>query len=296
MMRVLLLVLHVFIMRDCDGDRNAGVEAGGGVVVVSEYMGGICGFVFAANDVLEMSVVRGVRSGVCEMWMCLARGGVRGVGMRGLSLDFTNPVGTGGVWDVCLCCDGVGGLVQGLEGWGSSMSVCVVSLDYLRRWNVQVSVYCARRILAHLRYNQCSILLHLIRYLLLNMYLSVVDIANPDFIGCCCRSWISFKIACFYEEQCRPSSGFPNTVNLAPISGGRRGPHICTADYQTAVTACVCCVIYSFHHRHLTVCISHLSRSVRSFSTRPFLRTSLASISLYSLSIPLKCVPHSRCH
>ena len=32
--------------------------------------------------------------------------------MRGMGLDFTNPVGTGGVLDVCLCFD------QGLEGWG----------------------------------------------------------------------------------------------------------------------------------------------------------------------------------
>ena len=38
--------------------------------------------------------------------MCLARGGVGGEGggewMRGLGLGFTNPVGTGGVMDVCL--------------------------------------------------------------------------------------------------------------------------------------------------------------------------------------------------
>ena len=45
--------------------------------------------------------------------------------MRGLGLGFINPVGTGGVLDVCLCygCGGVGeewvvGLDQGLEGWG----------------------------------------------------------------------------------------------------------------------------------------------------------------------------------
>ena len=45
--------------------------------------------------------------------------------MRGLGLGFTNPVGTGGVLDMCLCfgCGGVGGvggewvggLYQGLE-------------------------------------------------------------------------------------------------------------------------------------------------------------------------------------
>ena len=36
-----------------------------------------------------------------------------------------------------------------------------VSLDSLCRWQVQVSVYCAWRIPAHLRCTQCSILLHL---------------------------------------------------------------------------------------------------------------------------------------
>ena len=50
--------------------------------------------------------------------------------MRGLGLDFTNPVGTRGVLDLCLCfgCGGVGGewvggLDQGLEEWGGVMSV-----------------------------------------------------------------------------------------------------------------------------------------------------------------------------
>ena len=68
--------------------------------------------------------------------MCFARGGVGGEGsewIRGLSLGFTNPVGTGGVLDVCLWfgCGGVGGvceewvldLDQDLEWWGGVMSV-----------------------------------------------------------------------------------------------------------------------------------------------------------------------------
>ena len=40
------------------------------------------GVVSSANDVLEMSVVRGMRKigGVCEMCMCLARGVVGGMG------------------------------------------------------------------------------------------------------------------------------------------------------------------------------------------------------------------------
>ena len=84
------------------------------------------------GDVLEMNVVRGV-GGVCDMCMCLARGGVSGEGgkwMRELGLAVNNPVGTGGVLDVCLCfgCGSVGrklvgGLDQGRERWGGVMSV-----------------------------------------------------------------------------------------------------------------------------------------------------------------------------
>ena len=42
------------------------------------------------------------------------------------------------------------------------MSVFVVSVDYWCRWQVHVSVYCARRIPAHHSCIQCSILFHLI--------------------------------------------------------------------------------------------------------------------------------------
>ena len=52
------------------------------------------------------------------------------------------------------------GLDQGLEEWCGVMSVCVVSLDSLFGWKVQVSVNCAWRTPAHLRCTQCSILLN----------------------------------------------------------------------------------------------------------------------------------------
>ena len=55
--------------------------------------------------------------------------------VRGLGLGFTNPGGTGGKWDMCMCfgCDGVGWgvLGQGLGGWRVVKSVFVVSLDEL---------------------------------------------------------------------------------------------------------------------------------------------------------------------
>ena len=107
---------------------------------------------------------------MCEMCLCLARGGVGGEGgewMRGMGLGFTNPVGTCGVLDVSLCFGAVvlvgwvvigWGVVRrlgpGFGGWGCVMFVCVVSLDYLCRCQVQVSVSCAWRIPAHLRCTQ----------------------------------------------------------------------------------------------------------------------------------------------
>ena len=47
--------------------------------------------------------------------MCLARGGVGGVGgewVTGLGFGCTNSEGTWGEWDMCLCfgCGGVGGV------------------------------------------------------------------------------------------------------------------------------------------------------------------------------------------
>ena len=76
-------------------------------------MQGMC--VVHNADVLCMSVVHGMRGigRVCEKCMCLARGGQGGEGgewMRGLSLGFTKPGGTGAVLDMCMCCGGVVGV------------------------------------------------------------------------------------------------------------------------------------------------------------------------------------------
>ena len=54
-------------------------------------------------------MVRGV-GGVCELCMCLARGGVRGKWVRVLGLGFANP---GGTWGKCVCvCFGCNGVVS----------------------------------------------------------------------------------------------------------------------------------------------------------------------------------------
>ena len=54
------------------------------MVAVSACMSGTCGSgaLSSTSDVLEMSVVRGV-GGVCDMCMCLARGGVGVDGVSG---------------------------------------------------------------------------------------------------------------------------------------------------------------------------------------------------------------------
>ena len=99
---------------------------------MSAYMGG-SGVLSSACDVLEMSV-RGV-GGVFDM--CLARGGVGGVGgewVRGLGLGFTNSGGTWGKWDVCFRSGGVGsvgGRVDERLGSGSRMGGVVLCLCVL---------------------------------------------------------------------------------------------------------------------------------------------------------------------
>ena len=100
-MHALLFVLHVYLLRDCKGAMMTAMlvwSPGEVWVAVSAYMGGTrgSGVLASAGDVLERSVVRGV-GGVCDMCMCLARGGMGGVGgdwVTGLGSGFTNSGGT----------------------------------------------------------------------------------------------------------------------------------------------------------------------------------------------------------
>ena len=147
--------------------------------------------------------------GVYDMILCLALGGVGCVGgecVTGLSLGFTNS-GEHGESGICVCVlvavVWVGGLGQGLGGCDGVVSVYIVSLDYLCRWQVQVSVYCARRIYAHLRCTQCSILLHLI------------DIC---FLTCICLWQISQIQTCLRVVVGHPT--FMRNIASSPV-----GPH-----------------------------------------------------------------------
>ena len=129
-----------------------------------------------------------------------------------------------------------------------------MSLDSLCRWQVQVSVYCAWRIPAHLRCTQCSILLHL------------MDIC---FLTCICLWQISqiqtflFKVVVPGLVSTSPASVSSSashpagphgrhakkTVNRAPIARGRGGSTQFAQQLESAVTApplvgCVACLLF----------------------------------------------------
>ena len=61
------------VLRECEGDGNSGVGYAVGVVAASAYMGGTRSS-GVLSSACEMSVARRV-GGVCDMCMCLARGG-----------------------------------------------------------------------------------------------------------------------------------------------------------------------------------------------------------------------------
>ena len=79
---MMLFVLDVNILRECEGDDNSGVGDGRGLVAMNawhEYIGGTRGsrIMSSKYNVFVMSV----RRGVCEMCMCLAWGGQGGEGV-----------------------------------------------------------------------------------------------------------------------------------------------------------------------------------------------------------------------
>ena len=123
--------------------------------------------------------------------------------------------------------------------------VCV-SLDSLCRWQVQVSVYCAWRIPAHLRCTQCSILLQL------------MDIC---FLTCICL-WQISQIQTFlfnvfgpglvwtspaFVSSSASGSACPKNGKSGPYSWGRGGSTQFAHQLESAATAppLVGCVVWS---------------------------------------------------
>ena len=131
-----------------------------------------------------------------------------------------------------------------------------MSLDSLCRWQVQVSVYCAWRIPAHLRCTQCSILLHL------------MDIC---FLTCICLWQIShiqtrlFSVVgpglvstspAFVSSSASHPAGPHGRHAQKTVNRGREGSTQFAQQFLSAVTAppLVGCVVWSSqvprgHHR-----------------------------------------------
>ena len=84
-----------------------------------------------------------------------------------------------------------------------------MSLDFLCRWQVQVSVYCAWRIPAHLRCTQCSILLHL------------MDIC---FLTCICL-WKISQIQTFLFKVVGPGLVSTSPAFVSSSASHPAGPH-----------------------------------------------------------------------
>ena len=85
-----------------------------------------------------------------------------------------------------------------------------MSLDSLCRWQVQVSVYCAWRIPAHLRCTQCSILLHL------------MDIC---FLTCICL-WQISQIQTFLFKVVGPGLVSTSPAFVSSSASHPAGPHV----------------------------------------------------------------------
>ena len=133
---------------------------------------------------------------------------------RWSGLDFTNPVGTGRVWDVCPCLGwscvcgiGVSGCVAWSRVWQSRVMLfmCVLWVCIFWRCQVHVSMYYSRRTPAHLRCTHCLILLHHIDicfltciYLLqiskIQTFLGVV--VGPGLVTTSSTFWVQINIFC----------------------------------------------------------------------------------------------------
>ena len=109
-----------------------------------------------------------------------------------------------------------------------------MSLDSLCRWQVQVSVYCAWRIPAHLRCTQCSILLHLMDICFLTCIclwqISHIQTRLFSVVG---PGLVSTSPAFVSSSASHPAGPHgrhaQKTVNRAPIAGAGGFDTICTA-------------------------------------------------------------------
>ena len=129
----------------------------------------------------------------------------------------------------------------------------------LCRWQVQVNVYCAWRITAHLRCTQCSLFLHLMDICFLTC-IGLYQISQIHTRVCdVCRAWICLDITCFYEKQCHTSiwsawTTCPNIGKLGPPLMGAAGfDTLCTAVCERCDSSTACRLSFGATHFKLTL-------------------------------------------
>ena len=130
-----------------------------------------------------------------------------------------------------------------------------MSLGSLCRWQVQVSVYCAWWIPAHLSCTQCSILLHLMDICFLTCIclwqISQIQTFLFKVVGPGLISTSPAFVSCSAIHPAGPHGRHAQkTVNRAPIAGGEEVRHTHTQfaqQLESAVTAppLVGCVVWS---------------------------------------------------
>ena len=136
-----------------------------------------------------------------------------------------------------------------------------MSLDSRCRWQVQVSVYCAWRIPAHLRYTQCSILLHLmdICFLICICLWQISQIQTFLFrvVG---PGLVSTSPAFVSNSASHPGmAGMPKKGKSGPHCWGRGGSTQFAQQLESTVTAppLVGCVVWSLsnvsHHHYCLI-------------------------------------------
>ena len=153
-----------------------------------------------------------------------------------------------------------------------------MSPDFLCRWQVRVSVYCARRIPAHPRCTQCSILLHLIDI----CFLPCICLWQISKIQTCLCVVVGPEYVSTSPAFMRLSAGHPagrhdrlgQNAKSGPLCWGRAVSTQFARQFVTAVTA----------HSLYAVSFGHYSSSSSCHKTCVFhLSTHLFAISLIKL-------------
>ena len=132
-----------------------------------------------------------------------------------------------------------------------------MSLDFLCRWQVQVSVYCAWRIPAHLRCTQCSILLHLMDICFLtciclwqisHIQTRLFSVVGPGLVSTS-PAFVSSSASHPVGPHGRHAqkTGMPKNGKSGPHCWGREGSTQFAQQFLSAVTAppLVGCVVWS---------------------------------------------------